>query len=94
MMEGFVDRTGRTCARFVRQRLRMHPADLGDSTYTVSVPLDRVQPAVESFDHLFAHLAYRGVFEAEFKDDADATLGPAEARARPAPVSRPPAPQR
>ena len=44
MVEGFVDRTGRICARFVRQRLRMFPPDFGDSTYMVSVPLDHVRP--------------------------------------------------
>jgi predicted ATP-grasp superfamily ATP-dependent carboligase len=70
MVEGFVDRTGRACGRFVRQRLRMHPPDFGDSTYMVSVPLDRVRPAVESLDRLLSHLSYRGVFEAEFKYDA------------------------
>ena len=70
MVEGFVDRTGRVCARFVRQRLRMFPPDFGDSTYMVSVSLDRVRAAVESLDRLLAHLSYRGVFEAEFKYDA------------------------
>ena len=43
MVEGFVDRAGRVCGRFVRQRLRMFPPDFGDSTYMVSVPLDRVR---------------------------------------------------
>ena len=70
MVEGFVDRTGRVCARFVRQRLRMFPPDFGDSTYMVSVSLDRVRAAVDSLDRLLAHLSYRGVFEAEFKYDA------------------------
>ena len=70
MVEGFIDRNGRTCARFVRQRLRMFPPDFGDSTYMVSVPLDHVRDAVECLDRLFAHLSYRGVFEAEFKYDA------------------------
>jgi len=70
MVEGFIDRAGRTCACFVRQRLRMFPPDFGDSTYMVSVPLDHVRDAVECLDRLFAHLSYRGVFEAEFKYDA------------------------
>ncbi|HKW90813.1 MAG TPA: ATP-grasp domain-containing protein [Methylomirabilota bacterium] len=84
MVEGFVDRTGRVCARFVRQRLRMHPPDFGDSTYMVSVPLERVQPAVESLDRLLAHLAFRGVFEAEFKYDArDGEFKLLEVNARP-----------
>lgn len=84
MIEGFVDRTGHVCARFVRQRLRMSPPDFGDSSYMVSVPLDRVGPAVESLDRLLAHLAYRGVFEAEFKYDArDRQFRLLEVNARP-----------
>ncbi|HEX9479652.1 MAG TPA: hypothetical protein VGA90_12870 [Methylomirabilota bacterium] len=84
MVEGFVDRTGRVCARFVRQRLRMFPPDFGDSTYMVSVPLDRVRAAVESLDRLLADVSYRGVFEAEFKYDArDGQFKLLEVNARP-----------
>jgi predicted ATP-grasp superfamily ATP-dependent carboligase len=84
MVEGFVDRTGRPSARFVRQRLRMFPPDFGDSTYMVSVPLDRVRGALETLDRLFAHLSYRGVFEAEFKyDDRDGQFKLLEVNARP-----------
>jgi D-aspartate ligase len=84
MVEGFVDRTGRVCARFVRKRLRMFPPDFGDSTYMVSVPVDRVRAAVESLDRLLAHLSYRGVFEAEFKyDTRDGQFKLLEVNARP-----------
>lgn len=84
MVEGFVDRTGRVCGRFVRQRLRMHPPDFGDSTYMVSVSVDRVRPAVESLDRLLAYLSYRGVLEAEFKYDArDGEFKLLEVNARP-----------
>ena len=84
MVEGFVDRIGRPIARFVRQRLRMFPPDFGDSTYMVSVPLDRVRGAIESLDRLFAHLSYRGVFEAEFKyDDRDGQFKLIEVNTRP-----------
>jgi predicted ATP-grasp superfamily ATP-dependent carboligase len=84
MVEGFVDRSGRVCARFVRQRLRMFPPDFGDSTYMVGVPVDRVQGAVESLDRLLAHLSYRGVFEAEFKyDERDGQFRLLEVNARP-----------
>ena len=84
MVEGFVDRTGRVGARFVRQRLRMFPPDFGDSTYMVSVPLDRVRAAVESLDRLLADVSYRGVFEAEFKYDArDGQFKLLEVNARP-----------
>jgi len=84
MVEGFVDRTGRVCGRFVRQRLRMFPPDFGDSTYMVSVPLERVRGAVDSLDRLLAHLSYRGVFEAEFKyDERDGQFKLLEVNARP-----------
>jgi D-aspartate ligase len=84
MVEGFVDRTGRVCGRFVRQRLRMFPPDFGDSTYMVSVPLDRVRPALEPLDRLLADLSFRGVFEAEFKYDArDGQFKLLEVNARP-----------
>jgi predicted ATP-grasp superfamily ATP-dependent carboligase len=84
MVEGFVDRTGRVCGRFVRQRLRMFPPDFGDSTYMVSVPLDRVRAAVESLDRLLADLSFRGVFEAEFKcDTRDGEFKLLEVNARP-----------
>jgi D-aspartate ligase len=84
MVEGFVDRTGRVCARFVRQRLRMFPPDFGDSTYMVSVSIDCVRGAVESLDRLLAHLSYRGVFEAEFKyDQRDGQFKLLEVNARP-----------
>lgn len=84
MVEGFVDRAGQVSARFVRQRLRMYPPDFGDSTYMVSVALDRVRAAVESLDRLLAHLSYRGVFEAEFKYDArDGQFKLLEVNARP-----------
>ena len=84
MVEGFVDRSGRVAARFVRQRLRMFPPDFGDSTYMGGVPLDRVPAAVEHLDRLLAHLSYRGVFEAEFKvDERDGEFKLLEVNARP-----------
>jgi predicted ATP-grasp superfamily ATP-dependent carboligase len=62
----------------------MFPPDFGDSTYMVSVPVDRVRGAVESLDRLLAHLAYRGVFEAEFKyDERDGLFRLLEVNARP-----------
>ena len=84
MVEGFVDRSGRVVARFVRQRLRMFPPDFGDSTYMVGVPLDRVGTAVEHLNRLLTHLSYRGVFEAEFKlDERDGEFKLLEINARP-----------
>jgi len=84
MVEGFVDRAGAVRARFVRQRLRMHPTDFGDSVWMVSVPLAAVGPAVEILDRLFDVIGYRGMFEAEFKyDDRDGCFKLLEVSARP-----------
>ncbi len=84
MIEGFVDAAGRVRARFVRQRLRMHPPEFGDSTYMVTRALDSVAAAVEPLDRLLAALRYRGMFEAEFKyDDRDARFKLLEVNARP-----------
>ena len=68
-IDGFVDRSGTIRAQFARQRLRMHPADFGNSTCMVSIALDSVRPAAESLARLLAHLEYRGIYSAEFKRD-------------------------
>ena len=69
LIDGFVDRHGRVCARFARRRLRMSPPDFGSSTALVSVPLSDVASAVESLDALLAAMRHRGAFNAEFKHD-------------------------
>ena len=68
-LDGFVDRTGVVRARFARQRLRMSPADFGNSSAMVSVPLAVVADAVRSLDTLLEKVGYRGIFSAEFKRD-------------------------
>jgi len=83
-IDGFIDRTGKTIARFARQRLRMFPADFGNSTYMRSVALTEVADAVESLDRLLAHVQYRGIFSAEFKlDDRDGLFKVLEVNVRP-----------
>lgn len=69
-VEGFIDRHGRTSALFARNRLRMYPLPLGNSTFMQSVPLDAVAGAVAPLQYLLESLSYRGVFSAEFKYDA------------------------
>jgi|SRR5579862_377442 len=68
-VDGFVDRNGRVCARFARQRIRMYPRDLGNSSLTVSIALARVRDATATLDHLLEEVGYRGIFSAEFKHD-------------------------
>ncbi len=83
-VDGFVDRHGRVRARFARQRIRMHPVSLGNSTCLVSVPVSEVPDACESLDRLLADLGFRGIFSAEFKrDPRDGVCKLLEVNARP-----------
>lgn len=68
-VDGFVDNSGEIKALFARRRLLMFPVDFGNSTLMVSVPLDEVSPALESLRVLLADLEFRGIFNAEFKQD-------------------------
>ncbi len=83
-LDGFVDRAGRICGVLARRRLRMDPPGLGNSTYTVSVPLHEMAGALESLERLIAQIRLRGIFSAEFKlDDRDGEFKILEINARP-----------
>jgi D-aspartate ligase len=83
-LDGFVDRNGRICGMFARQRLRMSPPKLGNSTLMVSVELNQVSEAEASLRRLLGFLKYRGTFSAEFKrDERDGQLKLFEINARP-----------
>ncbi len=69
-LDGYVDRGGVMRACLARRRLRMHPADFGNSTLSVTIPLGEVTSAVESLRRLFAGIGFVGLFDAEFKYDA------------------------
>ena len=69
-VDGFRDGRGRITGLFARRRIRMHPADFGNSSYCRSIPLDEIPAAVDSLVELLSKLAYRGIFSAEFKRDA------------------------
>jgi len=68
-IEGFFDRTGELRALLARRRLRMHPAILGNSSLTESVPLKEVGSAINPFLAMLGSVHYRGMFSAEFKFD-------------------------
>ncbi|MBI3820813.1 MAG: hypothetical protein HY286_19150 [Planctomycetes bacterium] len=68
-IDGFVDVRGDVRARFARQRLRMYPADFGNSTFMRSVAIARVAPAFDALQILLKHLNYRGIYSAEYKRD-------------------------
>ncbi|HEX4425071.1 MAG TPA: hypothetical protein VH079_06715 [Terriglobales bacterium] len=69
-LDGFVDRKGKVCGLLARQRLRMSPPKLGNSTLMVSVRLTEVAEAEKSLRRLLGAIKYRGTFSAEFKRDA------------------------
>ena len=69
-LDGFVDRKGQICGLLARQRLRMSPPKLGNSTLMVSVRLTEVAEAEKSLKRLLGSIKYRGTFSAEFKRDA------------------------
>jgi predicted ATP-grasp superfamily ATP-dependent carboligase len=69
LIDGFSDASGRVRALFARRRMRIYPADFGNSSYMVSVTLTDVAPAAEALRAILASLGYRGIFSAEFKLD-------------------------
>ncbi|HSC91001.1 MAG TPA: hypothetical protein VLB86_05040 [Gaiellaceae bacterium] len=83
-LDGYVARDGRQLACLARRRLRMYPADFGNSTYHVSVPLEQEPGALASLERLLGHVDYRGVFSAEFKvDERDGAAKLLEVNVRP-----------
>ena len=83
-IEGFVDRHGHICARFARQRLRLYPKGLGNSSAMRSVPLHQVAAALAPLERLLLAVSYRGIFNAEFKyDERDGQFKLIEINARP-----------
>ncbi len=69
-IEGFFDRGAELRALLSRRRLRMHPAVLGNSSLTVSVPLTEVESAINPFLAMLKSVQYRGMFSGEFKFDS------------------------
>lgn len=83
-LDGFVDRHGRVCGMLARKRLRMFPAEFGNSTLTESIPLSDLRDAEQSLRRLLEGIRYRGVFSAEFKlDERDGLFKMLEVNARP-----------
>lgn len=69
-IDGFRDREGTFTGLFARRRLRIYPADFGNSSYCRSIPLEMVGSALPGLRRLLVELDYRGIFSAEFKLDA------------------------
>ncbi|MFW6193457.1 MAG: hypothetical protein ACOC83_08210, partial [Gemmatimonadota bacterium] len=69
-LDGFMDRDGRVRGLLARRRLRMHPGDFGNSTVTRTIPLDEADTAPDHLQRLLTEMGFRGIFSAEFKQDA------------------------
>lgn len=83
-LDGFVDRDGRVRACLARRRLRASTPDFGNSSATVSVPLEDVRPAAADLMRILETVGYRGPFNAEFKlDEGDGTFRLLEINVRP-----------
>lgn len=83
-VEGFIDRRGRLCGLLARRRIRMHPAEFGNSSSTETIALSEVSEAADALLGLLEGIGYRGVFSAEFKLDArDGLFKILEVNARP-----------
>jgi predicted ATP-grasp superfamily ATP-dependent carboligase len=83
-LDGYVDRAGVMRACVARRRLRMYPADFGNSTLSVTVPADEAEGAVDCLRRLFSTLRYWGLFDAEFMyDQRDEQFKLIEVNARP-----------
>ena len=57
-VDGFVDARGRICALFARQRLRMYPPLLGNSTLMETVPLSDLQGAIQTIEKFASALGF------------------------------------
>ena len=69
-IDGFRDGDGVVRALFARRRLRMYPPLFGNSSSMRSVAVQEVREAADHLTGLLRHVGYRGVFSAEFKQDA------------------------
>jgi predicted ATP-grasp superfamily ATP-dependent carboligase len=83
-LDGYVDRTGVMRAVLARQRLRLYPPKLGNTSLAVTIRLDEAAAALESLRRLFAGTGYAGIFNAEFvHDERDGVFKLLEVNARP-----------
>ena len=69
LIDGFVDRHGQVAAVVARRRVRMDPPRIANTATSVTIPLAEVGEAVEITRRILAALAYRGIFNVEFKQD-------------------------
>lgn len=69
LIDGFVDRTGAITAMAARRRVRMDPPRLANTCCDVTIPLSDVEACMPALRTLLDAVAYRGIFNVEFKFD-------------------------
>jgi D-aspartate ligase len=70
LIDGYFDKNSKPLILFARQRLRMWPAPLGNSTVCKSVPISEVAEMKDTIVKYLTKIGFRGIFNAEFKIDA------------------------
>ena len=69
LIDGFVDQHGTVNAMVARRRLRMDPPKLANTCSDVTIPLSELEACLPPLRTLLAAVAYRGIFNVEFKFD-------------------------
>ena len=69
LLDGFVDRAGDVTTIVARRRLRMDPPRLANTACDMTIPIGDVQQAVDDTKRLLRAVAYRGIFNVEYKLD-------------------------
>lgn len=83
-MDGYRSGDGELVGRLMRRRERMYPPKTGNSSSMVTVPPGDSNEAEDSLRRIFRDVRFRGIFSAEFKEDAeDGTLRLLEINVRP-----------
>jgi len=69
-IEGVVDKGGIIRAAFARRRLRMFPPKYGNTSTMISIDPEPLRETIEGLQRLFTKTQYRGIYSAEYKQDA------------------------
>jgi D-aspartate ligase len=84
LIDGFVDRAGTIVTMVARRRVRMDPPKIANTASDVTIPLAEVSECIAALRILLAEVAYRGIFNVEFKfDERDGLFKIIEVNPRP-----------
>lgn len=68
-IDGYFDKNSKPLILFARQRLRMWPSLLGNSTVCKSIPISEIPEMRNTIVRYLNNIRYKGIFNAEFKKD-------------------------